>query len=85
MSTYMPIAVLCNATVIYGGGPLIGKNIQKYTDQSGKNKHHQRMMVDLMLMIDQSLRLFLTAVTTTAVAQIVVIFTCINLNLPEFA
>ena len=32
------------------------------------NKDHQRMMVDPMFMIVQSLRSFLTAVTTTAVA-----------------
>ena len=31
------------------------------------NKDHQRMMVDPMFMIVQSLRSFLTAVTTTAV------------------
>ena len=36
------------------------------------NKDHQRMMVDPMFMV-QSLRLFLTAVTTTAVASIAVI------------
>ena len=39
------------------------------------NKDHQRMMVDPMFMIVQSLRSFLTAVTTTAVAPIAVIFT----------
>ena len=52
------------------------------------NKDHQRMMVDPMLLIVQSLWSFLTAVTTTAVAPIAVIFTCIYLNilkLPEFA
>ena len=42
------------------------------------------MMVDPILMIVQSLRLFLTAVTPTAVKPIVVIFACIYLNLPEF-
>ena len=47
------------------------------------NKDHQRMMVDPMLLIVQSLWSFLTAVTTTAVAPIAVIFTCIYLNLPE--
>ena len=36
-------------------------------------KDHQRMMVDPMFMIIQSLRSFLTAVTPTAVAPIVVI------------
>ena len=41
------------------------------------NKDHQRMMVDPMFMIVQSFRLFLTAVTPTAVATIAVI-------LPEF-
>ena len=45
------------------------------------NKDHQRMMVDPMFMIVQSLRSFLTAVTTTAVAPIAVIFTCIYLNI----
>ena len=40
---------------------------------SGKNKDHQRMMVDPMFMIVQSLRSFLTAVTPTAVAPIAVI------------
>ena len=39
------------------------------------NKDHQRMMVDPMFMIIQSLRSFLTAVTTTAVAPIPVSFT----------
>ena len=48
------------------------------------NKDHQRMMVDPMLMIVQSLRSFLTAVTTTAVAPIAVIFTFIYLNIPKF-
>ena len=58
------------------------------------------MMVDPMFMIAQSLRSFLTAVTTTAVAPIAVIlpestwiyliylnlpkFTSINMNLPVF-
>ena len=37
------------------------------------NKDHQRMMVDPMFMIVQSLRSFLTAVTTTAVETIAVI------------
>ena len=46
-----------------------------------ENKDHQRMRVDPMFMIIQSLRSFLTAVTTTAVAPIAVIFTC---NLPEY-
>ena len=40
------------------------------------------MMVDPMFMIVYSLRSFLTAVTTTAVTPIAVIFTCIYLNLP---
>ena len=48
------------------------------------NKDHQRMMVDLMFMIVQSLRSILTTVTPTAVAPIAVIFTCMNMNLPEF-
>ena len=39
----------------------------------GLNKDHQRMMVDLMLMIVQNLRLFLTDVTPTAVAPTAVI------------
>ena len=47
------------------------------------NKDHQRMMVDPMLMIVQSLRSFLTAVTTTAVIPIAVIFTFIYLNIPK--
>ena len=37
------------------------------------NKDHQRMMVDPMFMIIQSLRLFLTAVIPTAVAPIAVV------------
>ena len=37
------------------------------------NKDHQRMMVDPMFTIVYSLRSFLTAVTTTAVAPIAVI------------
>ena len=41
--------------------------------QSESNKDHQRMMVDPMFMIVQSLRSFLTAVTPTAVAPIAVI------------
>ena len=51
------------------------------------NKDHQRMMVDPMFKIIQNLRSFLTAVTTTAVAPIEVIFpefTLIYMNLPEF-
>ena len=42
------------------------------------------MMVDPMFMIVQSLWSFTTAVTPTAVAQIVDIFNCIYMNLPEF-
>ena len=45
------------------------------------------MMVNQMFMIVQSSRLFLTAVTPTAVAPIAVIlpiFTSIYLNLPKF-
>ena len=49
--------------------------------QQDINKDHQRMMVDPMFMIVQSLWSFLTAVTTTAVAPIAVIFTCIYLNI----
>ena len=37
------------------------------------NKDHQRMMVDPMLMVVVDLRLFLTAVTPTAVAPTAVI------------
>ena len=37
------------------------------------NKDHQRMIVDPMFMFVQSLRLFVTAVTPTAVAPIAVI------------
>ena len=51
------------------------------------NKDHQRMMVDQMFMIVQSLRSFLTAVTTTAVAPIAIIipvFTLTYMNVPEF-
>ena len=44
-----------------------------FTKGIHRNKDHQRMMVDPMLMIVQSLRSFLTAVATTAVAPIVVI------------
>ena len=47
------------------------------------NKDHQRMMVDPMFMIVQSLRSFLTAVKTTAVAPIAVIFTCVYLDIPK--
>ena len=39
------------------------------------------MMVDPMLLIVQNLWSFLTAVTTTAVTPIAVIFTCIYLNI----
>ena len=42
-------------------------------DQLSGNKDHQRMMVDPMFMIVQSLRSFLTAVTPTVVAPIAVI------------
>ena len=38
-----------------------------------ENKDHQRMMVDPMFMIIQSLRSFLTAVTPTAVAPFAVL------------
>ena len=38
-----------------------------------KNKDHQRLMVDQMVMIGYNSRLFLTAVTPTAVAQTAVI------------
>ena len=51
------------------------------------NKDHQRMMVDPVLMIVQSLRSFLTAVTPTAVvpiADILPVF-IIYQNLPEFS
>ena len=44
-----------------------------YTWLISFNNDHQRMMVDPMFMIVQSLRSFLTVVTTTAVAPIVVI------------
>ena len=47
------------------------------------NKDHQRMMVDPMFMIIQSLRSFLTAVITTAVAPFAAIPTCIYLNIPK--
>ena len=59
----------------------------KTGEYSPINKDHQRMMVDPMFMIVQSLRSFLTAVTTTAVAPIAVIlnvFTLIYLKFPEF-
>ena len=42
------------------------------------------MMVDPLFMTVQSLRLFLIAVTTTAVAPIAIIFTCLYLTLPEY-
>ena len=45
----------------------------EYCQCQTPNKDHQRMMVDPMFMIIQSLRLFLTAVTPTAVAPIAVI------------
>ena len=59
---------------------------------SKNNKDHQRMMVDLMIIIVQSLRSFLTAVTPTtvtltAVTPLVVIlpeFSYIYLKLPKF-
>ena len=41
------------------------------------------MMVDPMFMIVQSLRSFLTAVTTTADATIAVVFNCIYLNITK--
>ena len=47
------------------------------------NKDHQRMMVDPMLLIVQNLWSLLTAVTTTAVAPIAVIFTFIYLNIQK--
>ena len=53
------------------------------SEPSLKNKDHQRMMVDPMLLIVQSLWSFLTAVTTTAVPPIAVIFTCIYLNIQK--
>ena len=46
------------------------------------NKDHQRMIVDPMFMIIQSLRSFLIAVTTTAVAPIAVILSKLYLVLP---
>ena len=58
-------------------------NIFRDSESLGKNKDHQRMIVDPMYMIVQNLRSFLTAVTTTAVAPIAVIFTCNYLNLHE--
>ena len=60
---------------------LIGLTILVVT--LNQNKDHQRMMVDPMLLIVQNLWSFLTAVTTTAVAPITVIFTCIYLNIPK--
>ena len=41
-------------------------------DRSNLNKDHQRMMVDPIFMIVQSVRSFLIAVTPTAVAPIAV-------------
>ena len=55
-----------------------------YRSECIDNKDHQRLKVDLMFMIGQNLRSFLTAVTPTAVAPIEVIFTFIYLYLPEF-
>ena len=45
----------------------------KKEQDTEQNKDHQRMMVDPMFMIVQSLRSFLTAVKTTALAPIAVI------------
>jgi hypothetical protein len=64
---------------IYSRAP----SILFYPSSTHSNKDHQRMMVDPMFMIVQSLRSFLTAVTTNAVAPIAVIFTCIYLNIPK--
>ena len=50
---------------------LVHKGHRKYASQ---NKDHQRMMVDPIFMIVKNLRLFLTAVTPTAVTPIAVIF-----------
>ena len=47
------------------------------------NKDHQRIIVDLMFMIVQSLRSYLTAVTPTAVTPTAVT-PAFHLNLPEF-
>ena len=47
------------------------------------NKDHQRIMVDPMFMIVQSLRSYLTAVTPTAVTPTAVT-PAFYLNLPEF-
>ena len=47
------------------------------------NKDHQRMMVDPMFMIVQSLRSFLTAVTPTVVAPIAVILPKFDLIWPN--
>ena len=54
--------------------------VLKYWRRQFNNKDHQKIMVDPMFMIVQSVRSFLTAVTTTAVTPIAVIY----LNLPEF-
>ena len=60
----------------------------EYYQWCSQNKDDKRMMVDPTIMIVQSLRSFLTAVTPTAVAVIEVILTVFTrsyLNLPEFA
>ena len=59
------------------------QNIVTGKGHGQKNKDHQRMMVDPIFMIVQSLRSFLTAVKTTAVAPIAVIFTCVYLDIPK--
>ena len=55
-------------------------------DPIQSNKDHQRMMVDSIFMIVQSLWSYLTVVTPTADPLIAVIFpviTCIHLDLPD--
>ena len=53
--------------------------LQHYKHRQGRgglsklNKDHQRMMVDLMVMIVQNVKSFLTAVPPTAVTQTAVI------------
>ena len=58
----------------WGRATVIGVLLVKLVfDKICLNKDHQRMMLDPMFMIVQSLRSFLTAVTPTAVAPIAVI------------
>ena len=58
---------ITHLTLHYSAGQLFTINLLKL------NKDHQRMMVDPMFIIVKSLRSFLTAVITNAVAPIAVV------------